>query len=156
VALMEAMWTRYLPATQYLKEYLLPKIGSIKRVYAEFSFPIYSSDMPLSSRFLDKGAGAGALLDQGVYALTWIDLAFNGIGDEKTNTHVLYANSIPIRAGDNDVDDINTIVLSQADNETGKQQAVGIVTTSMTMPGSNKPPFYIRFKANKAAPSVRI
>jgi dihydrodiol dehydrogenase / D-xylose 1-dehydrogenase (NADP) len=63
VVLMEALWTRYLPATQYFKNELLPKIGQVKRVYAEFSFPIYSPDVPLSFRFFDKGAGAGALLD---------------------------------------------------------------------------------------------
>jgi predicted dehydrogenase len=63
VVLMEALWTRYLPATQYFKNELLPKIGQVKRVYAEFSFPIYSPDMPLSFRFFDKGAGAGALLE---------------------------------------------------------------------------------------------
>jgi hypothetical protein len=36
VVLMEALWTRYLPATQYLKNELLPKIGQVKRVYAEY------------------------------------------------------------------------------------------------------------------------
>ena len=58
VVLMEAMWTRYLPATQYFQKELLPKIGQVKRVYAKFSFPIYSPNMLLSSRFLDKGARA--------------------------------------------------------------------------------------------------
>ena len=40
VVLMEAMWTRYLPVTRYFKEELLPRIGNVKRVNAEFSFPI--------------------------------------------------------------------------------------------------------------------
>jgi predicted dehydrogenase len=50
VVLMEAMWTRYLPTTKYLAEELLPKIGEVKRVYAEFSFPIVSPDLAHSSR----------------------------------------------------------------------------------------------------------
>ena len=74
VVLAEAMWTRYLPATRYLQEEILPRIGDVKRVYSEFSFPIVSPDLPDISRFLDKEAGAGSLLDQGVYALTWVSI----------------------------------------------------------------------------------
>jgi predicted dehydrogenase len=88
VVLMEAMWTRYLPATRYFKEELLPRIGDVKRVYAEFSFPIVSPDLSHGSRFLDKQAGAGSLLDQGVYALTWADLALNGLEGTNTTTEV--------------------------------------------------------------------
>jgi predicted dehydrogenase len=147
VVLMEAMWTRYLPATRYLKEELLPKIGQVKRVFSEFSFPIVSPDMENSSRFLDKNAGAGALLDQGVYALTWADLAFNGVtvGD----TEVLHASSRSVPGRPGEIDDMNTIVLSN-------QHATGIISTSMTLPGSSKPAFYVRLGANKAAPAVRI
>jgi predicted dehydrogenase len=154
--LMEVMWTCYLLATQYFKNELLPKIGEVKRVYAEFSFPIYSPHMPLLSRFLDKEAGAGALLDQGVYALTWADLALNGIRNGDTTTQVIHANNISLKAGNEEVDDINTIILSKVDNKSRNQIAVGIVTTSMTLPGSNKPSFYHRFSAKKAAPLVRI
>lgn len=83
VVLMEEMWTRYLPAVRYLKEELLPKIGEVKRVYADFSFPIVSPDLPHSSRFLDKQAGAESLLDQGVYALTWADIALNSLKEAR-------------------------------------------------------------------------
>ncbi|KAK5049422.1 hypothetical protein LTR84_004351 [Exophiala bonariae] len=147
VVLMEAMWTRYLPATRYLTEELLPKIGKVRRVYSDFSFPIVGSDLQDTSRFLDKTAGAGALLDQGVYALTWADLALNGV--EVGETKVLHCSSwsVPERPGE--VDDINTVVLAN-------KGATAIVTTSMTLPGSSKPPFYVRLGAQKAAPSVRI
>lgn len=147
VVLMEAMWTRYLPATRYLQEQLLPKIGKVRRVFSDFSFPIVGPDLEDKSRFLDKAAGAGALLDQGVYALTWADLALNGL--EVGELKVVHSSSwsVPERTGK--VDDINTIVLE-------KNGATAIVTTSMTVPGSSKPPFYVRLGAQKAAPSVRI
>ena len=147
VVLMEAMWTRYLPATKYLKEDLLPRIGEVRRVFSDFSFPIVSPDLKNDSRFLDKAAGAGALLDQGVYALTWADLALNGA--KVSETVVLHANtqSVPQRPGD--IDDVNTIILANAN-------ATAIVSTSMTLPGSNKPAFYVRLGAKKAAPAVRI
>lgn len=147
VVLMEAMWTRYLPATRYLQEELLPKIGQVRRVYSEFSFPIVGPDLPDTSRLLDKSAGAGALLDQGVYALTWADIALNGLEiDEASVVHASSA-SVPGRPGE--VDDINTVVLAN-------KKATAIITTSMTIPGSSKPPFYVRFNARKASPSVRI
>lgn len=148
VVLMEAMWTRYLPATRYLQEDLLPRIGEVRRVFSDFSFPIVSPELKNDSRFLDKAAGAGALLDQGVYALTWVDLALNG-GGKASNTAVIHANtqSVPGRPGD--IDDINTIIL-------GNKNATAIVSTSMTLPGSSKPAFYVRLGAKKAAPAVRI
>ena len=150
VVLMEAMWTRYLPAARYFKDELLPKIGDVRRVYADFSFPIVSPDMPHSSRFLDKKAGAGSLLDQGVYALTWVDMALNG--RNVRDTSVVHADSMSVPDVKGEVDDINTVVLSQSE----KPQATAIVTTSMTLPGSSKPAFYVRLQAKKASPSVRV
>lgn len=148
VVLMEAMWTRYLPATQYLQQELLPRIGSVRRVFSDFSFPIVGPDLADESRFLDKAAGAGSLLDQGVYALTWADIAlntlkvFNDINVVHAHTHC-----VPLRPGE--VDDITTVILANTD-------ATAIVSTSMTLPGSNRPSFYVRLQAKKAAPSVRI
>ncbi len=77
VVLMEAMWTRYLPATKYLQETLLLKISHVHRVFFDFSFPLVDPELPISSRFLERKAGVGVLLDQGVYAFTWIDLALS-------------------------------------------------------------------------------
>ena len=54
------------------------------------------------------------------------------------------------------VDDITTVVLSKYGTGSKAQQAVGVVTTSMTISGSSKPPFYQRLQAKKSAPAVRI
>ncbi|KAF7196206.1 putative D-xylose 1-dehydrogenase (NADP(+)) [Pseudocercospora fuligena] len=158
VVLMEAMWTRYLPATKYLQEELLPRIGEVRRIYADFSFPIVSEDLSHSSRFLDKSAGAGSLLDQGVYALTWADIGLNGSAEalETTTNQVVHANTMSVPGVAGEVDDITTVVLSKRDSKTNAPQAVAIVTTSMTLPGSSKPAFYQRLQAKKAAPSIRI
>ena len=158
VVLMEAMWTRYLPAARYFTDNLLPRIGQVKRVYAEFSCPIVSPGQSHSSRFLDKDAGAGSLLDQGVYALTWADLALAGVegADGPADTEVVYANAMTVPGVPGDVDDINTVVLIKRERSTRQQQAVGVVTTSMTLPGSSKMPFYQRFQSPKAAPAIRI
>ncbi|KAL1992372.1 hypothetical protein VTN49DRAFT_4404 [Thermomyces lanuginosus] len=157
VVMMEAMWTRYLPATEYLQEQLLPRIGQVRRVYAEFSFPIVSADLEHSSRFLDKKAGAGSLLDQGVYALTWADLALHGLDNgANTTSEVVHAHTMNVPGVPGDVDDITTVVLASREKGSNEQSAVGIITTSMTLPGSNKPPFYRRLQANRSSPAVRI
>lgn len=148
------MKTRYLPATKYLKDVLLPKIGQVKRVFADFSFPIVSPELDIQSRFLAKDAGAGALLDQGVYALTLADIALHASPDSQVK--VIHANSMPVPGAPDEIDDINTIVLASADKSSGKQTAVGIVTTSMTVPGSNRPPFYRRLQAKKPGPCTII
>lgn len=147
VVLMEAMWTRYLPATRYLQQELLPRIGTVRRVFSDFSFPIVSPDLPDESRFLDKAAGAGSLLDQGVYALTWADIGLNTVKTSKADVLHAHTHCVPQRPGD--VDDITTVILANAD-------ATAIVSTSMTLPGSSKPPFYVRLQAKKSAPAVRI
>jgi predicted dehydrogenase len=148
VVLMEAMWTRYLPATQHLQREILPHIGRVRRVFSDFSFPIVSPELADDSRFLDKAAGAGSLLDQGVYALTWVDIALNTLETSETTVVVhAHTHNVPQRSAE--VDDITTVILTNAD-------ATAIVSTSMTIPGSSDPPFYVRLQAKKAAPSVRI
>lgn len=146
IVFMETMWTRYLPAVLYLQQHLLPKIGSVKRVFSDLSVPLVSKEMPLTSRVLDKKAGAGALLDMGVYALTWIDVAFGGSSAAKVHS----ASSIPYHTGKEPIDDINTVLITTPDSG----GAVGIATTSLTLPGSKKQSDKLAVK--KIAPSVRI
>ncbi|KAL1998069.1 hypothetical protein VTN02DRAFT_90 [Thermoascus thermophilus] len=155
VVLMEAMWTRYLPAARYLRSAVLPRIGAVRRVFADFSFPIVSPDLSEASRFLDKQAGAGALLDQGVYALTWVDMALNHLSPSAT-TKVVHASSIGIETATGVVDDLNTVIISKPGEKKTSSDAVAIVTTSMTLTGSSQKPFYDRLQTKKPAPCVRI
>lgn len=168
VVLMEAMWTRYLPATKYLQDHLLPRIGPVRRVFSDFSFPIAAPELPLSSRFLDKQAGAGSMLDLGVYALTWADIALNTNFSSASPSasspvlqaaRVVHADSIPYHTGADSIDDINTIILTRpgpSSSSGPSNSATGIVTMSLSLPGSSKPSFGERLLAKKHAPSVRI
>ncbi|CAK7203009.1 hypothetical protein SEUCBS139899_005736 [Sporothrix eucalyptigena] len=145
VVLMEAMWTRYLPATLHLQETLLPKIGTVKRVFADLSVPIVdpAAVSSTSARLIDKQAGAGAMLDMGVYALTCADVALGGSDD----TTVAYADSIPFATGSALIDDINTVVLRSP-------AAVAIVTTSLSLAGASCADD--KLAVTKVAPGVRI
>ena len=70
VFMCEAMWTRFLPAVQMEKDWILAgKIGKVESVEADFS-------MPLShiGRLHKPELAGGALLDLGIYSLTFADI----------------------------------------------------------------------------------
>lgn len=69
VFLMEAMWTRYLPAIVKLRELLSENIiGEITQVRADFCFRGQNND---GHRLLNLKLGGGALLDVGVYVISF-------------------------------------------------------------------------------------
>ena len=67
--LMEAVWTRFLPATRRALELISSgEIGAVRWVQADLGFPaVYDP----ADRLWDPAAGGGALLDLAVYPLTW-------------------------------------------------------------------------------------
>lgn len=70
VFICEAMWTRFLPAVRMVKDWILAgKIGKVESMEADFS-------MPLShiGRLHKPELAGGALLDLGIYSLTFADI----------------------------------------------------------------------------------
>ncbi|HEY1044193.1 MAG TPA: Gfo/Idh/MocA family oxidoreductase [Telluria sp.] len=66
--LMEAMWTRFLPAFDEAKRILASgEIGEPRQVVADFGF--FASVAP-EHRLVNPGLGGGALLDLGIYPLS--------------------------------------------------------------------------------------
>ncbi len=64
--LMEAMWTRFIPAIKKIKRSVdSGEIGEITYINADFSF---KAD-PSIKRIYDKGLGGGSLLDIGIYPI---------------------------------------------------------------------------------------
>jgi dihydrodiol dehydrogenase / D-xylose 1-dehydrogenase (NADP) len=77
--LMEAMWTRYLPAMVQVRQWLAEgAIGNVELVRASFSF---KGDFPPTHRLLNPQLGGGALLDAGIYP---ISLAYMVLGSPQT------------------------------------------------------------------------
>lgn len=77
--LMEALWTRFIPATEKLLELLnAGNIGKILTVHADFGF---KSAFNPESRLFNKALGGGALMDIGIYP---IYLALLLLGKPKT------------------------------------------------------------------------
>jgi predicted dehydrogenase len=72
---MEAMWTRFLPATRAAKKLLdAGAIGRIREIRAELS---YAYEENADSRLFSPGLGGGAALDLGVYP---VSLALHFLG----------------------------------------------------------------------------
>ncbi len=68
--LVEAMWTRFLPAVRTLREWIAAgRIGSVESIEADFSQPLTHVQ-----RLVDPALAGGALLDLGIYSLTFADL----------------------------------------------------------------------------------
>lgn len=76
VFLMEAMWTRFLPPIVQVREWLTEgRIGEVRMLKADFGFNIgWQPD----SRLLDPAKGGGALLDAGIYPVSFASMIFGG------------------------------------------------------------------------------
>lgn len=74
--LMEAMWTRFLPAIVKVREWLdSGVIGDVRIVKAEFGF---DAGWHPEGRLLNKEKGGGTLLDAGIYPVSFASLAYGG------------------------------------------------------------------------------
>lgn len=70
--MMEAMWTRFLPAVVKVREYLDAKvIGDIKQIRASFGFKF---DFDPENRLYNLELAGGALLDAGIYPLSFANM----------------------------------------------------------------------------------
>jgi predicted dehydrogenase len=69
VLVMEAMWTRYLPQSSILRQVIADGIiGDVRLVTADFGF---ANDVDPAHRLWDPALGGGALLDAGVYPISF-------------------------------------------------------------------------------------
>ena len=70
--LMEAMWMRCNPLVRRLQQLLASgELGEVQQVRADLGFVV---DKPPTDRLLDPALGGGALLDMGIYPLTFTSL----------------------------------------------------------------------------------
>ena len=85
--LMEAMWTRFLPAICKVRELLAEGVlGQVRMVRADFCF---RSPWNPEGRLLNPALGGGALLDVGVYTVALAFMVFGGPPAEVTGmTHI--------------------------------------------------------------------
>ncbi len=78
--LMEAMWTRFLPATVKIREWVRNgAIGELRMVAADFGFRAAWNP---NGRLLNRELGGGALLDVGCYAVSYASMLMQSAPEE--------------------------------------------------------------------------
>ena len=127
--LMEAVWTRYFPMSIKIREMVTSgAIGKVHRVWADLSLPEAADDGSLnfdsSHRMVNLDLAGGALLDLGIYSLTWV-------------MQILYLCQPKPREAPKVVAAINKYDKTGADEMTSiilqfeKQKSMGIATTAL-------------------------
>ncbi len=98
VFLMEAMWTKFLPATTCVKEWIdSERIGAIQFMDINFGF---SGERDYNSRLFNPELGGGALLDVGIYLIHYATFLMNSLPDQIQSTKYI---------GISGVDEMNSI-----------------------------------------------
>ncbi len=84
--LMEAMWTRFIPAMVKVKELIAAgTIGELRMLTADFG---YRAGFNPKSRLLDPELGGGALLDVGVYPISLASMLFGTPQSISAKAHI--------------------------------------------------------------------
>jgi predicted dehydrogenase len=100
VFLMEAMWTKLLPVTKIVKEWIQDKrIGNVK--YFNISFG-YQAEFDPNHRLFNPKLAGGALLDVGVYPISYVIHLMDRLPDQVISSAYL---------GQSNVDEMNIISL---------------------------------------------
>ena len=116
VFLVEAVWTRFFPIAKKLQSLLWEEkvLGDVFNVTADFSMVMPIGGGKADSRTVSKNLGAGALLDIGIYALTWASIVFDSspnrnaaVQPEITSSMLFYGES----SEEGKIDEQDTIVL---------------------------------------------
>lgn len=105
VFLMEAMWTRFIPAMVRVRELLAEgALGEINYVYSDFGF---RTEVNPEGRLFNLELGGGALLDVGIYP---VSLAHLVMGKPESIVS-------SVRLGETDVDEQSVVTLQYPDGK---------------------------------------
>lgn len=147
---MEAVWTRYFPLSIYVREQVTSgRLGQVSRTTADLSFPMdpEKSFADGKHRMVNLDLAGGALLDLGIYALTWVFQTLyttQSASDRKAPSVV--AAMKPTFTG---ADEQTTMLLTFPRGDSHGGNAHGIATCSMKL--ATDPD-----KKGSAGPAVRV
>lgn len=126
---MEAVWTRFFPMCVKIREMIEDgEIGQVIRVVADFSFassaPGGKLNFPNESRMVNLELAGGALLDLGVYSITWVFQALYTTQKGEKERPIVHA-AVNKYAGTG-ADEMTSVIL-----QFPKHQAMGIAMTGL-------------------------
>ncbi|TAH64750.1 MAG: Gfo/Idh/MocA family oxidoreductase [Anaerolineaceae bacterium] len=105
VFLMEAMWSKFLPANLRVKEWIKEgKIGKVLHIKASFGFRL---EYDPTHRLYNPSLGGGALLDVGVYPISYTTFLLDKAPDKIISSALI---------GASNVDEQNVIVFQYNDS----------------------------------------
>lgn len=105
VFLMEAMWTKFLPVTQVIKKWIAEgRIGEVKHLSIAMG---YNSDFDINNRLFNPKTAGGALLDVGVYPITYAIHLLDKLPDQVVSSAIL---------GRSHVDEQNIVIFRYKDD----------------------------------------
>jgi predicted dehydrogenase len=126
---MEAVWTRYFPISIKIRELVTSgAIGQVHRVFSDLSFGEAAEDgglnFPDENRMVNMDLAGGALLDLGIYALTWVyQILYHCQTKPREAPKVVAAINKYAKTG---ADEMTSIILQWE-----KNKSMGIATTNM-------------------------
>ncbi|CAI5756335.1 unnamed protein product [Candida verbasci] len=137
--IMEAVWTRFFPAIAELKKKIAEgAIGKPYRLFADLSYNANVESLPTYSRVRDRRLAAGALLDIGIYPITYSRILLDDkLGKDHTKFDV--KSFLTIDETDQ-VDHLGSIIIKYQD---GKH---AVLTSSELI---NGPSAYVRLEGSK-------
>ncbi|KIS66885.1 uncharacterized protein UMAG_10732 [Mycosarcoma maydis] len=130
VFLMEAVWLRFFPIVLEIQRLIHKEriLGDVRRVYSDFGLQFKPDP---KHRLFNPELGGGALLDLGIYALTWQMLTL--YQDPRNHLCAPEVKGSIIKSALTGVDEFTTILLNFP---TARTQ--GIATTNMSIRSSDK------------------
>ena len=132
--LMEAVWTRYFPLSVYVREQITQgRIGPVARVFADNSM---ACDPEVqwkdgTNRMVNPELAGGALLDLGIYSLTWVFQTLYHTQPENDRKPPKVLAAMKNYGPTKDADETTTIVLSFPRSDDAGGEAHAIATTSI-------------------------
>lgn len=155
---MEAVWTRYFPLSIAVRKHITDgDIGEVLRVTADMSIGA-DQDFSLDSRMINLDLAGGALLDLGIYSLTWVfQTLYHTLPAEikaRSRPTVIGTAMTPEpRTGA----DESTLILLEFPHSTptGKRKAHAVATTSLRVSDDPGRPL-VEEQGDIEVPAVRI
>lgn len=143
VFLMEAVWTRFFPLSIYVRKLITDGvIGDVLRVFVNNSTGTEVSSLDQSHRYLNKSLAGGALLDIGVYALTWLFQTLYHTQNPSTRRPPSNLSSLVELHKPSGTDQMVSLILRFHMESNHTSKAHGMATTSMILTDAHKDPGY--------------